>query len=120
MSNSAKSVFLYSISASFLGLVLMVLPDLFLTILRLAPSDEVWIRIVGLFLLVVAVYYYLAARHEILIIIKASVFIRLSLIFFYAVFVFMKMIALNIMIIPILDLLTGLWTLFLLRREGKM
>jgi hypothetical protein len=119
MSNSAKSIFFYSVSVALFGPVLLFFPNLFLEILGMAPTDEIWIRIVGLFLLVVAVYYYLAAKHELLVIIKGSVFIRLSLIFFYAAFVLLKMTPLSILIIPVLDLLTGLWTLLALRKEGK-
>ena len=118
MSKSAKSVFIYGIYLATNGLMLLIVPDVLLNSLGIETTTEVWIRLAGILLMAIAVYYFLAARYELIVIMKATAFIRFSIIFFFTAFVLMKMVSSSILIISIIDFLGGAWTFFMLRKEG--
>lgn len=46
-----------------LGAVLAVVPNTLLSLFGIAETDEVWIRIVGILLLILALYYFDAVRN---------------------------------------------------------
>ncbi len=118
MSKSAKSVFIYGIFYAINGLMLLLAPNILLNSLGIEPATEVWIRLAAILLMAIAVYYFLAARYELIVIMKATAFIRFSIIFFFTAFVLMKMVSSSILIISIIDFLGGAWTFFMLRKEG--
>ncbi len=65
-----------------------------------------------------AVYYSLAAKHEIVVIMKATAFIRMTIIFFFTAFALLKLVSPNIIIFSAIDFLGGVWTLLMLKNEG--
>ena len=65
-----------------------------------------------------AVYYTLGAKHEIVVIMKATAFIRLTIIFFFTAFALFKLVSPNIIIFSAIDFLGGVWTLLMLKNEG--
>lgn len=118
MSKSAKSVFIYGIYLAINGLMLLLGPNVLLNSLGIEPTTEVWIRLAGILLMAIAVYYILAAKYELIVIMKATAFIRFTIIFFFTAFVLMKMASSSILIISIIDFLGGSWTFLMLRKES--
>jgi hypothetical protein len=76
MSRAARSVWLFSFYLIALGGVLMVAPGWFLQLFRLPSTDEVWIRVVGLLVVVLSYYYWRAARAELTLFIRATMHAR--------------------------------------------
>ncbi len=118
MSKSAKSVFIYGIFYVFNGLMLLLAPNVLLNSLGIEPTFEVWIRLAGILLSAIAVYYILAAKYELIVIMKATAFIRFSIIFFFTAFVLLQLVSSSIIIISVIDFLGGLWTFLMLKKEG--
>lgn len=118
MSRSAISVFVYGIFLAFNGIMLLFVPNALLTPLGIEPTHEVWIRLSGVLLLAISVYYFLAARYEIIVIMKATAFIRFTIIFFFSAFAFLDFVSPNLIIISVIDLLGGIWTYVMLKSEG--
>ncbi len=118
MSKSAKSVFIYGIYLAFNGLMLLLVPNLLITSLGIEPATEVWIRLSGILLMAIAVYYFLAARYELIVIMKATAFIRFTIIFFFTAFVLLEFVSQRILVISVIDFLGGLWTYIMLKTEG--
>ena len=50
MSNTAKSVFVFAIYLFLLGITLLVTPNVLLTLFAYPTTEEVWIRVVGMLL----------------------------------------------------------------------
>lgn len=71
MSKSARSVFTYGIYLAINGLLLLLAPNMLITSLGIKPATEVWIRLSGILLMAIAVYYFLAAKYELVVIIIA-------------------------------------------------
>ncbi|MDP1726244.1 MAG: hypothetical protein Q8M15_05630 [Bacteroidota bacterium] len=118
MSKSARSVFIFGIYLGVIGLILLLVPNMLITPFGIEPTYEVWIRLSGILLMALAVYYTLAAKHEMVVIMKATAFIRLTIIFFFTAFALFKLTSPNIIIFSAIDFLGGAWTLFMLKNEG--
>ncbi|MDR9366748.1 MAG: hypothetical protein RI575_15535 [Balneolaceae bacterium] len=118
MSRSAISVLVYGIFLAFNGIMLLFVPNALLTPLGIEPTFEVWVRLSGILLMAISVYYFLAARYEIIVIMKATAFIRFTIIFFFSAFALLDFVSPNIIIISVIDLLGGIWTYVMLKNEG--
>lgn len=118
MSKSAKSVLTFGVYLVIIGTMLLLVPNLLITPFGLEPTSEVWIRLSGILLLALSVYYILAAKYEIIVIMKATGFIRCTIILFFTAFAFYELVSPNIIIFSVIDFIGGIWTLIMLKKEG--
>ena len=65
MSRAARSVLAFGIYLVVLGVGLLVAPDTLLALFGQPPTQEPWLRVVGLVVLVLGLYYLGAAREEV-------------------------------------------------------
>lgn len=64
MTAAARSIQVWSIYVLILGTGVAVVPNLILSTLDVPETEEVWIRVLGMLLVVLALYYWDAARYE--------------------------------------------------------
>jgi uncharacterized membrane-anchored protein len=119
MSNSAKSLQYFSYYLLLTGINLLFAPNLLLTTFGMPPTKEVWIRVVGMIVLLLFVYYMAASKSESPLIFKASVFTRSSVILFFAVFVMMGLATPSLLFFGGVDLAGAIWTYAAMKKEGK-
>jgi len=117
MSKSATSVFYFGIYLLLTGLTLLTVPNMLLGMFGLAETSEVWIRVVGMLVLVLGGYYITAARHELRPFFQMSVHLRASVLLFFAVFVGSGMVGAPLLLFGVVDLAGALWTLQALKKE---
>ena len=117
MSNAAKSLFFFGIYLLFLGMVLLFVPNLLLSIFGFAETTEVWIRVIGVLVTILGVYYYLAAKAELNHLFRWSVPARGSVIFFFAVFVVLGLAPPALLIFGAVDLVAAIWTALALKSD---
>ena len=115
MTRPALSVFVFGIYLLLLGAVLVIAPNLLLSIFQIPPTTEVWIRVAGMLVLLLGVYYVLAARAELRPFFAWSVYVRASVIFFFIAFVLLGYAPSQLILFGVVDLLGALWTFFALR-----
>jgi hypothetical protein len=77
MSPSARSVFVWSIYLLILGTWLLVAPNTLLVALGMPKTGEIWIRVVGILVVILSLYFYDAATNEARHFFIASVLARL-------------------------------------------
>ena len=87
MSKSAQSLFIFSIYLFILGIILLVMPNLLLSLFSIPATNEVWIRVVGMLVLLLGFYDYLASKNELIKFIQWSVYARGVVPIFFIVFV---------------------------------
>ena len=85
--NSQKITIGFAIYLLGLGAFLMLLPNLFLAIFFLPPTDEVWIRVTGMLVLILSWYYYSAGRDLNIAFLKATIPGRTAVLVFLTLFV---------------------------------
>lgn len=110
MSPAAKSVFIFGIYLSVLGIVLVAVPNLLLTLFGIAETGEVWIRVVGMLVLLLSVYYVQLAQKELTDFFWISVYVRSAVIVFFTAFVLLGYTQPVLILFGAVDLLGALWT----------
>lgn len=119
MSNGAKSVFVFAIYLLLLGVTLLVIPNALLSLFAYPTTDEVWIRVVGMLLVMIAFYYIQAARNELLAFFQWTVYVRAAVILFFVAFVVLGLARPILILFGAVDLLAALWTAVVLRSSRK-
>ena len=118
MSSAARSVQVFGIYLFGLGSVLMVVPNLLLGAFGLPATGEVWIRVVGVLVLCLAVYYTQAARREIREFFGWTVFVRCFVFVCLAALPLLRLGPPQLALFGSVDLAGAVWTVVALRRTA--
>ncbi|PWB78396.1 MAG: hypothetical protein C3F15_01625 [Holophagae bacterium] len=118
MSKSAASVKVFAGYLLLLGLVLLLSPNSLLRVFRMAATGEVWIRVVGMLVLLLAYYYWNAARTELTGFFRWSVAARTSVPLFFIAFVVAGLAPPTFILFGVIDLAGAIWTALALRGEA--
>jgi hypothetical protein len=117
MSRAARSLFIFGIYMCGLGLILLFVPNLFLQFFGLPTTNEVWIRINGMFVLCFSFYYVLAARNELTIFIRLTVWGRIAVIFYFVFFILFISAPKALLLFGSIDLAAAIWTWLALKKD---
>jgi hypothetical membrane protein len=100
-----------------LGPVLILAPNLLLAIFRIAPTSEVWIRVVGLLAFNIGVYLWVLANHRPFL--EASVYTRVLVCTVFFIFAITRVADPMIALFGVIDLCGALWTWFALKADVR-
>ena len=117
MSKSAVSVFAAGLFLIFTGIGFFIVPNLVLPMFGLPETNEVWIRIMGMLVLFLGYYYFVAARKELKEFFKITISVRLIAFLCFLVLVLTKIAYPILIIFGIIDLAGAIWTIVALRKE---
>jgi hypothetical protein len=118
MSPAAKSILVFAAYITILGAVLVIVPNPLLVLFGFAPTDEVWIRIVGMLLLCLGYYYVDAARREVASFFRATVLGRACVVACLIGFVVLGLAPPPLLAFAAIDLGGLAWTALALRGGG--
>lgn len=119
MSRTALTIQAFGCYLLVLGLALLVAPNLLLALFRLPPTEEVWIRVLGVVVLNVGIYYLAAARGEAMAFFRASVVARLLVLACFAAFVLLGLASPVLLLFGLADAGGALWTWLALRSQRR-
>jgi hypothetical protein len=119
MSRAAVSVFAFSIYLFILGAVLVAAPNVLLSVFGIAATSEVWIRVVGMLVLILGYYYSTAARNNLTVFIRATVYARFSVLLFFVAFVALGWAQATLILFGVIDAAAAGWTAFSLRADQR-
>lgn len=117
MSYSAKTIFVFGSYLFSLGLILLLAPNMLLVLFQMPPTSEVWVHVVGMLILFIAIYYIVAARAELLPIMVWTVWLRISVFFFFCGFVLVGLAKVALILFGAIDLAGAAWTWNAIRKE---
>jgi hypothetical protein len=115
MSKSAKSILVFGIYMAVTGLGFLVIPNTLLALFGFPTTDEPWIRVVGLLVLILAFYYVQAARYEVEPLFRWSLYCRPAAFVGFTAFVVLGLAGPMLILFGVIDLLGALWTGLALR-----
>ena len=118
MTAAARSIFIYSIYTFGLGATLLLVPNIPLPLFGLPEAHEVWIRVAGMTVLFLSLFFYIAARNEYRQIFVWSVWTRFAVVGFFAAFAAANFTSWNILLFTPLDVLFAIWTWLSLRKDA--
>jgi hypothetical protein len=117
MTRSAISLFVFGIYLLIAGALFVISPNSLLSLFGFPPTTEVFIRIVGMLMMFLGVYYLLASRHAWIDFFRWSIFLRVSVTLFFAAFVLLGYVRASLMIFAGIDFLGAIWTTWALNGE---
>ncbi len=118
MTAAARSILVYSIYVLGLGATLLLIPNVPLPIVGLPQATEVWIRVAGMTVIYLGIFYFVAARNNYREIFKVSVPIRFAVVAFFAAFAAAGCTSWNILLFTPFDVLFAIWTWYSLRSDA--
>lgn len=118
MSAAARSLNVFGLYLLGLGLVLLVAPNLLLQAFGLPPTTEVWIRVIGMLVAFLGLYHRTAAAAEFVPMFRLSVLVRLSVPFFFLLFVAAGWAAWPLVLFGLADAAGAAWTWSVLDRPA--
>ena len=117
MSRSALSLFVFSIYLYLLGFVLVVTPNTLLRIFEFPDADGLWIRVVGMLMIILGFYYSHAARSELRAFFVWTVIARTSVLLFFVAFVIAGFAPTTLILFGVIDFAAAMWTLLAMRSD---
>jgi hypothetical protein len=118
VSKAAFSVFAFSLYLFALGSVLVLVPNLLLGLFRFPEIHDVWVRVVGMLVLIIGGYYATAARHELTSMLRATVVGRLAVLVFFIAFAALGFAPPVLILFGVIDAAAAFWTALALRADA--
>ena len=119
MSRAAKTAVAFGVYLVGLSGLLLLIPNWLIGLFGMAPTSEVWIRVVGMLVLFLAIYYFQAARAEETGFLRWSVYLRASVIGFFSMFVLVDLAPPTLLLFAGIDLASAAWTALALRQDAR-
>lgn len=117
MNQTSLSIRIYSFYLFLMGTILVLTPNLLLTLFGFAETSEIWIRMLGLFTFTTGIYYFYSSLHNQTAFYKATIVGRLFFFIITVVFVYFLEQSPMLAIIGSVDLIGGLWTYFTINNK---
>ncbi len=115
MSAAGRSLFIFGIYRVIVGLLLVIVPNTLLGVLGLPGTSEVWIRVAGVLVLIIAFYDLQAGRKSMNDFILWSIIARASVILFLAAFVLLGFAQPMLLVFGAVEVIGAAWTLIALQ-----
>ncbi|MFC1669239.1 hypothetical protein ACFL20_02535 [Spirochaetota bacterium] len=120
MTRTGKSIFYFGFWVLACGILLMFFPKFCLGFVGIVLPDYIVVRILGMVLLYLAVYYFVAGRHtEFMPFFRITIYTRSSALFIVLVFVIIGLAKPIIIAFVIVDLAGAIWTALALRMDRR-
>jgi hypothetical protein len=116
MTPAAKSLYFFSIYLLLLSVLLIAIPNTVLTLTSMPETNEVWIRIVGVLVFSLGIYYYFMAPTNHVLFMTLTAYLRALIIVWFALFVFLGWVSPMLMLFGVIDLIGAVWTFMALRK----
>lgn len=110
MTKAARSILLFAAYLLGLGTWLLVAPNSMLQLFGMPDSQDVWIRVVGMLVVLLSFYYTAAAKAELTAFFQWTVYARSSVILFFAAFVVAGLAPVILLLFGVVDLAAAGWT----------
>lgn len=119
MSKAAVSVFVFSLYLLLLGLVLVLVPNALLSLFGMPTTTEVWVRVVGMLVLILGYYYLIGAKRELTSLFRATVIGRSAVLLFFIGFVVLGLAPPVLVLFGVVDAAAATWTAVALRADVR-
>lgn len=119
MNKSTLSIVIFGVYMSILGLLFITIPNQVMTLFGLEPVTDIWIRIVGLLLVILGFYYFMAIKEKAYNFYKWTVYGRFPIFFVFLGFVLLDLAPPILILFGAFDTGCAIWTGIMLKKESK-
>ncbi len=117
MPKAAFSIKAFGVYLLVLGVSLVLVPNLLLSVFGMPRTDEVWIRVVGVLVFNIGVYYWFAAQGEATSVFRASIYTRVLVLVAFAAFAALGLAPPMLVLFGAADFAGAVWTWQALMRD---
>ena len=117
MTGASRSLLVFGIYVGILGVLLLLFPNLLLRTFGAPVTNEIWIRVNGMFVICFAYYYIQAARHGVTAFIRWTVWGRAAVIVYLVAFVLIGGAPKPLLLFGVIDFLSAIWTFIALQKD---
>ena len=110
MTPAARSIVYFGVYLVLTGLLLLVAPNVLLSLFGMGSTTEVWIRVLGCVVAVIGAYYVAMGRAEVTAFIRATLWGRIWIFLSFLGLVAIGMAQPPLVLIGVVDLLGAAWT----------
>jgi hypothetical protein len=114
MDSTTVSVFVFGIYLIFVGAGFLFTPNMLLPLFKMPKTDEPWIRVMAVLVLIIAFFYLVAAHYALSPIYWATVFGRFFVFLSFLALVLTKKAKPMLIMFGVVDALGAIWTLWTL------
>jgi hypothetical protein len=118
MTPAARSVNAFGTYLLLLAVILIVIPNPLLQLFGLPQTSEVWIRVVGMLVAFLGIYYRVAAAADLTPFFVATIMVRSSVPLFFLGFVLAGWVGWPLLLFGCVDVAGAIWTWMALKRPA--
>jgi hypothetical protein len=119
MKNATNSIYVQAIYMFIAGTGFLLMPNTVLPMFGMAPVEDVWIRVLGLVVLVFGFYYFEMAKNQVLSYYRASVWGRFAVSAGLVALAVLKIGEMPLLLFAAVDTGLAIWTYTALKQEVK-
>jgi hypothetical protein len=121
MSRAALSLFIFGIYLVFIGITMLVYPEMMFALLMYPTAPDIMSRLFGMIMVLLAYYYIRAAFDEegLSKFFMWTFHTRASVIVFFIIFAALQLVSWLILIFGAIDLAAAIWTFWALRKDKQ-
>lgn len=116
MTAASKSVYYFGIYLAILSVTLLAVPNMLLELFHFEPTHEVWIRVVGTLVFVIATMDIFMARANNVLFLTITVYSRFAVLLWFILFVALGFAPAQLILFGLVDAAGAAWTLLALRK----
>ena len=102
-----------------LGLALVLVPNLVLSAMRMPPTIDVWIRVLGVVVINIGIFFWVAARTEAIALFRVSLIVRPLVLVWFGAFVLLGLASPMLLVFGAIEALGALWTWLTMRSDKR-
>jgi hypothetical protein len=114
MNSTTLSILIFGIYLLFVGAGFLFIPNILLPLFKFPKTEEPWIRVVGVLVLIIALFYLVAAYYNLIVIFWTTVFGRSFVLLSFGGLVLTKKSPPMLLLFGAIDALGAVWTLLTL------
>ncbi|NTW68964.1 MAG: hypothetical protein HGB23_03855 [Chlorobiaceae bacterium] len=119
MNKTVLSLKLFGLYMNLLGTALVLVPNLLLSFFRIAPTHEVWVRVAGVLVFNLGIYYWFSSKNPTKSFIQASIIARFFVLAAFIAFILIGFATPVFLLFGAVDAAGALWTWIAVRGEEK-
>jgi hypothetical protein len=117
MTPASKSIYYFGIYLALTAVALMSFPNTLLGMLQIEPTNEVWIRLVGVVVLNIGILYIFMASANNILFMTLTIYLRASVLLWFTLFAVLGMAPIQLILFGLADAAGAVWTFLALKKK---
>ena len=119
MTAPSKSIYVFGFYLLLTGLTLITAPNFLLSLFQIAPTTEIWIRVLGAVVVDVGFLYVYMAPADHTLFFSLTIFARFSILAWFTVFILLEWAPPQLILFGLIDAAGAIWTYLAMKKQNE-